>query len=438
LKKTVNNKRANISQIQKYLNGELDAHAMHKLEREAQDDPFLMDALEGYAAKGSQQDNLIALQERIEARTATKTRRIIPWAVISIAASVLGFAVVVGVLYKNNQSPEAIKVAMNQPVKANQADTTEVVKEKAPSAVVMAPGAKRYTAANLLANKSKAPAVVRSLPNSLPVAEAEANNQSMDALKKLPDSSHVEDMIVDYMVKQKQDTVLGGGYVAIDKDKSSSLSVLKSKADGVAATMQARKPSDNNPSALMNAGVPLNLVSGVVLNRIDGSPLPGVSVKVVGKPAATQTDVNGKFTLPNVKKDETLAFGYVGYNSKTLSVKGADSLKVELDENSNSLSEVVVVNAGKTKKANAHPKTGWDNFKKYLKNNAIAPDEKEGTVELNLTVNPNGSITNITISKSLNTAANNKAVSLIKDGPNWAGNTNGKPEVVKVKIDFHK
>ena len=432
------NKRDYISQIQKYLNGELDARAMHKLEREAQSDPFLMDAMEGYTTVGNQQDNLFALQQRLQARTATKTRRILPWTVISIAASVIGFAVVVGILYQGNEKPQAPKVAMNQPLKSSQADTTQVLKEEKIQLVISQPEAKRFASAKVPAHKNKAPVLAGRISNSSPVAEAEVNIGSMDDTKKLPDSSHVEDMIVDYMANQKQDTVLGGGYVAINKDKSSSLSVLKSKADGVAATMQPRKQSDNNPSALMNAGVPLNLVSGVVLNRIDGSPLPGVSVKVVGKPAATQTDANGKFTLPNVKKDETLAFGYIGYNSKTLNVKGADSLKVELDASSNSLSEVVVTRANSTKQANAHPKTGWDSFKKYLKNNAIAPDNKEGTVEVKFTVNPNGSITNIAVTKSLNPAANNKAINLIEDGPNWAGNTNGKPEVVKVKVDFHK
>jgi hypothetical protein len=63
----------------------------------------------------------------------------------------------------------------------------------------------------------------------------------------------------------------------------------------------------------------------------------GLSVKVVGKPIGTQTDANGKFTLSNVKKDEALAVGYIGYNSKTLDVKGDDSLKVELDEVKSSL-----------------------------------------------------------------------------------------------------
>ncbi|MDB5129168.1 hypothetical protein, partial [Mucilaginibacter sp.] len=245
------NKRDYISQIQKYLNGELDALAMHKLEREAQNDPFLMDALEGYGTVGSQQDSLSALQQRLQARTATKTRRIVPWAVISIAASVIGFVVVVGVLYQGNEKPQAPKVAMNQPLKAGQSDTTQVLKEEKIQPVISQPEGKVYANAKVPADKNKATVSVRRLPNPSPGGASEVNNESMDAAKKLPDSSHVEDMIVDYMANQKQDTVLGSGYVAINKDKSSSLSVLKSKADGVAATMQPRKQSDNNPSALM-------------------------------------------------------------------------------------------------------------------------------------------------------------------------------------------
>jgi hypothetical protein len=70
----VDKSRANILQIQKYLNGELDAKAMHRLEREAQDDPFLMDALEGYqGSTGNQQTNLDLLAGQLNARVIKKS-----------------------------------------------------------------------------------------------------------------------------------------------------------------------------------------------------------------------------------------------------------------------------------------------------------------------------------------------------------------------------
>lgn len=84
-------KQTDISQqIKKYLNGELDARAMHELERRAQDDPFLMDALEGYENTPVGMDGVLdELHNRLQQRTTKKEARIIPWRRISIAASIL-------------------------------------------------------------------------------------------------------------------------------------------------------------------------------------------------------------------------------------------------------------------------------------------------------------------------------------------------------------
>src|ERR1700733_7034161 len=99
---------ADISQIRKYLNGELDARAMHRLERQAQDDPFLMDALEGYQnAKSDQQMNLNELVTRLNDRVSEKRSRIIPLRVMGIAASVL---IICGAgVWWLKQKPEIIK-----------------------------------------------------------------------------------------------------------------------------------------------------------------------------------------------------------------------------------------------------------------------------------------------------------------------------------------
>ena len=57
--------------IRKYLAGELDDRAMHALERQALDDPFLADALEGYAAhEPDQSAHLADLERRLEQRVA--------------------------------------------------------------------------------------------------------------------------------------------------------------------------------------------------------------------------------------------------------------------------------------------------------------------------------------------------------------------------------
>jgi len=412
---------------------------MHRLEREAQNDPFLMDALEGYGhIKHAQQDNLVTLQERLQARTATKIRRLIPWMVISVAASVIGFAVIVGILYKGNKPATDAKVAMTQPINPAAPDTAVITdeKKKAIQTVLDTPHARMaYNQPQPVKNYVP---VTHSNQYDAPVAVSETNADQMDIFKKMPDSSAMEDKIMGYIAAKRQDTVLGGGLVATTNN-ASAITVLNSKAKGADYTVRPGRPGDNSAYALSQAGLPSNLISGVVLDRTNGSPLPGASVTVVGKPVGTQTDVNGKFTLPNVKKDDALSVGYYGYNSKTLDVKGSDSLKVELDERRSSLNEVVF--AGRAKKIRnekAHPKNGWDVLKKYLHDNAISTDGKEGTVELTFTVNADGAITNINVTKSLNATADAKAISLIKDGPLWSGNTTGNAEEVKVKVAFHK
>ena len=84
-------KKIDRAQIEKYLKGDLDSRAMHQLERAAQDDPFLMDALEGYTAAGNdQQGNLDELDARLAKRVApAKERSIILWRALPIAAALL-------------------------------------------------------------------------------------------------------------------------------------------------------------------------------------------------------------------------------------------------------------------------------------------------------------------------------------------------------------
>ena len=106
--------KEDISQIRKYLNGELDAKGMHELERRALDDPFLKDALEGYEqTEGDQKSNLDELTTRLQQRTEKKQARIIPWRTVSVAASVL-IAIGAGVWFFSGPQPaQTARVAGN-------------------------------------------------------------------------------------------------------------------------------------------------------------------------------------------------------------------------------------------------------------------------------------------------------------------------------------
>ncbi len=89
-------------------------------------------------------------------------------------------------------------------------------------------------------------------------------------------------------------------------------------------------------------------VTGIILDTA-GEPVIGASVVEKGTTNGGITDLNGRFTL-NVKPGATLKISYVGY--ETQEVKATKTMKVVLKEDSEMLSEVVVVGYGSQKKEN--------------------------------------------------------------------------------------
>lgn len=74
-------------------------------------------------------------------------------------------------------------------------------------------------------------------------------------------------------------------------------------------------------------------------------PLPGVNVAVKGTTRGTTSDFDGNYTL-KVSKGEALVFSYIGFVSKEIKVTDATVIDVVLDEDMQSLNEVVVLGHG--------------------------------------------------------------------------------------------
>ena len=83
----------------------------------------------------------------------------------------------------------------------------------------------------------------------------------------------------------------------------------------------------------------------------DGLPLIGVSVYPENNTAAgTVTDLDGNFTLNVTQEDENLVFSYVGYQRRVLPINNQTRITVRMEENSETLEEVVVVAYGESKR----------------------------------------------------------------------------------------
>lgn len=83
------------------------------------------------------------------------------------------------------------------------------------------------------------------------------------------------------------------------------------------------------------------MVTGKVTDKT-GTPLPGVSVKVVGKGTGATTAENGTFSVAATPQD-ALEFSYIGFAQQTIQVGNQSSINVQLAEDSKVLSQVVVV-----------------------------------------------------------------------------------------------
>ena len=533
--------RPDISQIEKYLNGELDARAMHELERQALDDPFLADALEGYAQKPVPSvAHLKDLSGRLQQRIQPETKRLSLLTTLSIAATVLVF-VSIGSWYwfiyqpsasvKNVSSTDKTEVAKTQPlptIKPTPVIVQPELKPAAPQWSATKPGLKNNRAkGNLLAGikkpddsdviladltKVKVDTGNNSLLGRTNLIAVNANSKQKADIQYNPQLNEV--VVVGYGTQQKRsvtsasvtsvrpqsiDSALGGrvaglsvaaadvssrsskgiqirGMSTINKDQQPLYIVdgkVVDKIDNINSNSIASIDviKDSSATAIYGSraanGVVIiktkmqGLINGQVVSATDHLPIPGVMVKVKGSSKAVVTNADGKFTV-NADKDAELVFLYVGFDTRELKVKGSDSLKVALTEDRRSLSEVVVTGQARAsgqqrtstssldeaiisnrkvkvfENKKAHPVNGWKDFNNYLKDKAQSPNGKSGVVRVSFTVNPNNTITDIKVTKSLSTEADARAAELIKNYKGWVANADGSLETVKVKIRFSK
>ncbi|MVT09480.1 SusC/RagA family TonB-linked outer membrane protein [Chitinophaga tropicalis] len=94
---------------------------------------------------------------------------------------------------------------------------------------------------------------------------------------------------------------------------------------------------------------PVN-VTGKITGR-EGSPLPGVSVRVKGTPAGTSTNNEGSFTLSGVQENAVLVISSIGFDVMEVKVRRENPhLDITLNSSVKDLGESVVIAYGTVKK----------------------------------------------------------------------------------------
>ncbi len=437
--------KTNISQIRRYLNGELDAKAMHRLEREAQDDPFLMEALEGYEAAGKdQQPNLTDLQQRLADRVAPKAgRSIILWRVLPIAASLL-IAISIGYYFLDRKAPET-KVALQVAPPSLREPAKPLIDRD-----------ERNTA-NL--KVTRAPAFAKNLVEKSQQGEKKKREYNMEHLVPIVDVS--KRIII------KPDTVEYKASAYPVKSNATVDELLKKMegmevgADGSVthqghAVTKARingKDYLGGNIAAATQNLPANVIDKIQkvddygdqaartsAKNIAPNKLTGLSSDTLKQTRYTQSALQGR--LPGVDLKEVQIRGAATPSKKefaqsaaTIQAKDLSTLRAD---SVTSLAEVVV--SGYPDKAlpgqKAQPLNGWKTYLAYVVEQAVMPDGAIGKVKLAFTVGTDGKISGIRVLRGRNPAMNDKAVSIIQNGPKWTGEA--KQKEVKLKIKFHK
>nr|WKN34624.1 TonB-dependent receptor [Tunicatimonas sp. TK19036] len=92
-------------------------------------------------------------------------------------------------------------------------------------------------------------------------------------------------------------------------------------------------------------------VSGRVIDSSEGEALPGVNVLVKTTSMGTVTDINGNYSINVPDENATLVFSSIGYLAQEIEINGRSTIDITLEEDVQSLEEVVVVGYGTVKKS---------------------------------------------------------------------------------------
>jgi len=110
-------------------------------------------------------------------------------------------------------------------------------------------------------------------------------------------------------------------------------------------------------------------ISGVVTGE-DNAPLSGVTVSVKGTTKATQTDVQGRFSIM-AQTGQSLILSYVGYTSLEVPVSDRSTINVQMSVGKNTMEDIVVVGYGTQRRANLTGAVSTVDVKKTLQSRPI-------------------------------------------------------------------
>ncbi len=400
--------------IKQYLNGSLDAQTMHAIEKEALEDPFLADALDGLSSNDEELDDSVAqLQYHLAQRINQKKGRFLPvfdtqrYMVAATLLITLGAAGIYFYFYKYQKPYEkTVEVAL--------------MPKPQPEIKPAAPVENNFEPQEELAvSKPKKP--LKSNISKDFKLESE-NNIAGNNTKTSPEIS-IKTQVAQPQAMEMTAAPLPGRATIVRRRNSIS------EADDISEKLSKKLSPTINATE----------ISGKVISLEDNLPIPGAQLTIAGTNIQTNTDAKGVFNLPKEALGKTLKASYLGHITQEKMITADDTLIFALNASSGPLSEVIVTGYSNQSniKGEALPVKGWDDYNNYLKQVAKKVNGKTALVSLQFKVNNMGNLSRFEILKSTDKSFNNLAIELIKNGPKWQKNNSNKSGLVKLTINFN-
>lgn len=432
----------NAEDIERYHSGQMSVQEMHQLEKAALDDPFLADALEGYAYTKTPQADLQEIQERLnkkqeEKKTIPITSRFL-W--LKIAASVLAVVAAGWLLYQTtNRSGKDI--ALQQKVSKKEAAST-------PSQIEN----------NTLSTDSTLKENVATTANADKIIESQPSKVNTELTDNKKQQQTAQDLVVADNNKKESNNKRQAQEVTDIATATNNRNEAERKRSAEPKRVDAITVDTNY--FRNNVGYNRDIASGPSQARasfFNGRVVDNYNravrnaTVVAANNVSVKTDKRGLFTLPAQDSVLNAMVNAKGFQPNQARLNVDEPITIILQPLPNALQEQVVTLSKDKVDSNIYarrqklvadtlePELGWTAFDDYVASNLTEKNEdlvktNEGEVELSFEVNSKGEPVNIKVVKSLCEKCDEEAIRLLKDGPKWKRKKNNKKGRVTIKF----
>ena len=415
------NKTYTAEDFARYYAGAMTDNEMHVLEKAALEDPFLEDALEGYAHAHAVENDIAELQARLTEKQKNKK----VFFISSVAQSkwwriAAMFIVIAGAgyfFYRVNSVSKEHSLAKNE-IKASTEKKANIAPGKTDSAIVKDDIAFENQTESKFAQKEE-PAFPKEPRREKEIIAPVQKSESVQA--------------------PSQDNKLKDGISSDSRLKEAYKKEVSKDAD-----LEVEKEY---------------VLKGKVTDE-NGHAVPFASITDKARDKVAVTDTAGRFLFRSKDSSMQATASAAGYASKDVKLKNDTPSTIAMNKTNAGLNEVVVTALGKRKQLKEpayaskalngkvpgvqitspglQPSGGKEKFDRYLEENlTLTYDENNepltGEVVLSFTINKKGRPKNIKVVRSSCEPCEKEAINLLENGPAWIGREHG-PGTVMIKF----